>query len=80
MLAVNCVMDRATLDAAVLQNQEAGCTVNARPEVGGHEIQLNRKQFLDLISLHLGDWLQQVRLVRFRAHCSKAYRRLVRAR
>lgn len=53
-------MDRATLDAAVMQNQESGCTVNARPEVGGHEIQLTRKQFLDLISVHLGDWLQQV--------------------
>lgn len=52
-------MDRSTLDAAVMQNQ-ACCTLNARPEVGGQEIHLDRHQFLDLISVHLGDWLQQV--------------------
>ena len=55
-------MDRATLDAAVMQNSQTSSTVNARPEVGGHAIQLSRQQFLDLISVHLGDWLQQVRL------------------
>ena len=52
-------MDRSTLDAAVMQNQ-ASCTLNARPEVGGQAIHLDRHQFLDLMSVHLGDWLQQV--------------------
>ena len=52
-------MDRATLDAAVIQNKSS-CIINARPEVGGQAVQLDRQQFIDLISVHLGDWLQQV--------------------
>ena len=60
-IAVNCVMDRATLDAALQKDlQTEGFTLEARPEVGGHAIQLSRQQFRDLIAVHLGDWLQQV--------------------
>lgn len=57
---MNCVMDRATLDAVLDDAQlPEACVLRARKEVGGHDIKLSRKQFIDLISVHLGDWLQQ---------------------
>lgn len=52
-------MDRATLDAS-LDHSSSRKTVEARKEVGGAKIELDEQQFRDLISVHLGDWLQQV--------------------
>ena len=56
---VNCVMDRATLDACLDQTTHP---ISARPEVGGHTINLDQQQFSDLITVHLADWLEQVQL------------------
>lgn len=33
----------------------------ARPDVGGERIPLSEQQFTDLITVHLADWLEQVR-------------------
>ena len=33
----------------------------ARPDVGGERIPLSKQQFSDLITVHLADWLEQVR-------------------
>jgi hypothetical protein len=61
---VNCVMDRGSLDAAVM-GSGAPCTIQAREEIvgrGNTDLPLTEQQFTDLISVHLGDWLQQVEM------------------
>ena len=58
---VNCVMDRASLDASL--DREAGSHfVTARLEAGNHSIPLTDQQLDDLVAVHLCDWLQQVSL------------------
>ena len=55
-------MDRGSLDAAVM-GSGGPCTIQAREEIvgqGNTDLPLTQQQFTDLISLHLGDWLQQV--------------------
>ena len=57
----NCVMDRTTLDAT-LSDSPGQHSIRARPDVaGGAHIPLSNSQFSDLITVHLADWLEQVR-------------------
>ncbi len=56
----NCVLDRATLDAT-LSAPPGTHSIRARPAVGGHEIPLTDEQFTDLVTVHVADWLEQVR-------------------
>ena len=57
----NCVMDRTTLDAT-LSDSPGTHSIHARPDVaGGARIPLTDSQFSDLITVHLADWLEQVR-------------------
>ena len=57
----NCVMDRTTLDAT-LSDSPGQHSIRARPDVaGGAHISLSDSQFSDLITVHLADWLEQVR-------------------
>jgi hypothetical protein len=57
---VNCVMDRISLDSTLDAAPGEHC-VRARPDVGGERIPLNDRQFTDLITVHLADWLEQAR-------------------
>ena len=59
---VFCVLDRATMDLLVAEGAtcEAGCTVRARPELGGFEVGLTGDEWRGLVALHLADWLEQV--------------------
>ena len=59
---VNCVMDRSSLDAAVLdQNQCRACTLSIRPGLDpSPTVSLTAGQLQDLITVHLADWLEQV--------------------
>jgi hypothetical protein len=56
----NCVMDRATLDAAVAQALEGGDRYEIRDREGSPPIELTRAQLTDLAEVHLFDWLEQV--------------------
>eukprot|EP00891_Asterochloris_glomerata_P002987 jgi/Astpho2/2987/Aster-03298 len=56
---VNCVMDRATLDKQ-LDAPSGQHQVRARNQCGGALIPLTDQQHTDLITVHLGDWLEQV--------------------
>lgn len=57
----NCVMDRTALDAT-LSDGPGKHSIHARPDVaGGAHIPLTDSQFSDLITVHLADWLEQVR-------------------
>ena len=56
---VNCVMDRATLDKQ-LDAPPGQHQVRARNQCGGALITLTDQQHTDLITVHLGDWLEQV--------------------
>ena len=56
---VNCVMDRATLDKQ-LDAPPGQHQVRARNQCGGALIPLTDQQHTDLITVHLGDWLEQV--------------------
>lgn len=57
----NCVMDRTTLDST-LSDSPGAHSISARPDVaGGAHIPLTNSQFKDLITVHLADWLEQVR-------------------
>ena len=56
----NCVMDRATLDAT-LSAPAGQHSIRARPDAGGAHIPLTDRQLEDLITVHLADWLEQVR-------------------
>ena len=51
-IAVNCVMDRATLDASLDDALGESHTIHARPEVGGAKLLLTEQQFKDLIAVH----------------------------
>ena len=66
---VNCVMDRASLDAT-LDNEAGSHFVTARPEAGNHTISLTDQQLDDLVAVHLCDWLQQVNLLFHLPHAS----------
>jgi len=58
-------MDRGSLDAAVNGAGCGPCKIQAREEIvgrGNTDLALTQQQFTDLISVHLGDWLQQVGL------------------
>ena len=54
---VNCFMDRATMDAQVQKMDEP---YPIRHRVTGEKIVLSGAEYLDLITLHLCDWLEQV--------------------
>ena len=56
----NCVMDRASFDAAVGEALGAGDGFVVADRVGGPPISLSRTQLLDLAQVHLFDWLEQV--------------------
>jgi len=57
----NCVMDRATLDAAVAAALRGGeQRFEIRDRAGGPSIALTRAQLADLAEVHLFDWLEQV--------------------
>ena len=56
---VNCVMDRATLDKQ-LDAPPGQHQVRSRNQCGGAMIPLTDQQHTDLITVHLGDWLEQV--------------------
>ena len=57
----NCVMDRATFDAAVAQAVEGdGDAFEIRDREGSPPIALTRAQFTDLAEVHVCDWLEQV--------------------
>ena len=58
----NCVMDRTTLDKT-LSDSSGHHSIRVRPEVAeGAHIPLTDSQFNDLITVHLADWLEQVRV------------------
>jgi hypothetical protein len=71
---LNCVMDRATFDAAA----EAGVeTYRVRDRITGEVYLLDRADFDDLSRVHLYDWLEQVPRSRMGwDHRRAAYRRL----
>ena len=48
----------------------------ARPDVGGERIPLSEQQFTDLITVHLADWLEQVRLMLRRLPCHVVSRQM----
>jgi hypothetical protein len=65
---LNCLMNRASLDAALEQTGEPYRVVN---RVTGEEMPLSRGEFDDLCRVHLYDWLEQVP----RSHLGWGYRR-----
>ena len=57
----NCVMDRATFDAAVAEALAGdGDAFEICDREGSPPIQLNRQQLTDLAEVHVCDWLEQV--------------------
>jgi predicted dehydrogenase len=74
----NCVMDRSTLDAAVLEFRkgdavEESYRIRSRAELGGSEVLLSRRQLMDLMLVHFADWAQQVEAYSFWSYRRKAY-------
>ncbi len=52
--------DRETLDATL--SAPAGAhEIRSRSELGGERIPLTDRQFMDLITVHVGDFIEQVR-------------------
>ena len=56
---VNCVMDRATFDAAVAEALNGAASATVRDREGG-EIPMSAEEVRDLAEVHLFDWLEQV--------------------
>ncbi len=51
----NCCVDRASLDQAVAQGEQTFVD-----RITGERIEASEKDFLDLITIHLCDWLEQI--------------------
>ncbi len=52
--------DRETLDATLSASSGAH-EIRSRSELGGDRISLTDQQFMDLITVHVGDFIEQVR-------------------
>ena len=80
---LNCVMERASLDAAVRELRarpdETKFVIRSRPEVGDEEIVLTRAQLLELCLVHFADWAQQVAAYSFWSYRRAAYASLAAA-
>eukprot|EP00930_Biecheleria_cincta_P047889 TRINITY_DN33288_c0_g1_i1.p1 TRINITY_DN33288_c0_g1~~TRINITY_DN33288_c0_g1_i1.p1 ORF type:complete len:289 (-),score=35.83 TRINITY_DN33288_c0_g1_i1:66-881(-) len=75
---LNCVMDRGSLDTAVLNLALDGLapvehTIYTRAELGGEPICLSTDQLLDLMRVHFADWAQQVARYSFWSYRREAY-------
>ncbi len=55
-----CVLDRGTLDDALMAPPGTERNLRARPELGGFPITFNETQYHDFLELSLADWLEQV--------------------
>lgn len=75
---VNCVMERASFDAAVAELRRRRCLrkedqsveesalkVASRPEIGVDANELSEQQLEDLMKVHFADWQQNVELCNF---------------
>jgi hypothetical protein len=70
---LNCAMDRATFDRAVLHGTEP---FRYKDRLTGEECDLNREDFDDLCRIHLYDWLEQVPRCGMWDHRRAAYRHM----
>jgi len=70
---LNCAMDRASFDCALLQVVEPYRIID---RITGEEVQLSRHDFDDLCRVHLFDWLEQVPRSREWDYRRAAYRRM----
>jgi hypothetical protein len=72
---VNCVMDRASFDKALLEKSNGPFRIINR--ITGEEILFSRQDFDDLCRVHLYDWLEQVPRSGFGwGYRREAYRRI----
>ncbi len=69
----NCAMDRGSFDAAVERDEPP---YRFRDRLTGEEIELSAKDFNDLCTIHLCDWLEQVPRSKLGDYRAAAYRRL----
>jgi hypothetical protein len=70
---LNCVMDRATFDQALLNRAEP---YRFRDRLSGAEVELSEEDFTDLCKIHLYDWLEQVPRNQSWDYRREGYRRL----
>jgi hypothetical protein len=72
---LNCFMDRASFDRAVMRGDaDGGFRITDR--LTGEEIELTRGEFDDLCRVHLCDWLEQVPRSQEWNYRREAYRRM----
>ena len=57
---LNCIMDRATFDAAVSRALDGESTLSISDRAGNPPIPVSIDQLRDLATVHLFDWLEQV--------------------
>src|SRR5262249_21251156 len=70
---LNCAMDRASFDQALLCGKEP---YRFRDRITGEEVELSEDDFTDLSKIHLYDWLEQAPRSDKRDYRHEAYRRL----
>ena len=73
---LNCQMCRASLDQAVEVYRSGRSTelaIKSRPELGGETFALSEAELVDLLKVHLGDFLQQVAAYNFWNYRRRAY-------
>lgn len=69
----NCVMDRHSFDEAVARDTVPHCFVD---RLTGQKIEPSERDFTDLMTLHLCDWLEQVERANQWDYRRDAYRRI----
>lgn len=70
---INCAMDRASFDRAAEKDEEAYCFTD---RITREEIRLSRRDFDDLCTMHLYDWLEQAPRSKRPDYRRDGYRRL----
>jgi hypothetical protein len=71
----NCAMDRASFDAAVERDAPPH---QFRDRLTGEQIELSARDFTDLCTIHLCDWLEQAPRSKIPNYRAEAYRNLAR--